>query len=86
VVSGNTFLMNRHSIAADGELHDSYRASFNLILSHAPSYDAGFAVVPRLRYARDVSSCCSLFDKGRGGNYLDIFGNTFLAPTDTTSS
>src|SRR5258706_1095326 len=78
VVSGNTFLMNRHSIAADGELHDSYRASFNLILSHAPSYDAGFAVYHDFDMHGTVSSCCSLFDKGRGGNYLDIFGNTFL--------
>ena len=31
VISGNTFLQNRHAIASDGEPHSEYRASYNLV-------------------------------------------------------
>lgn len=78
LVSGNTFLMNRHAIAADGELHDSYRASFNLVLSEAPVYDGGLHAYHDFDMHGTLSSCCDLFDQGVGGNYVDIVGNTFL--------
>ena len=40
LITGNTFLMNRHSISGgDGEPHDQYDAAFNLVLSDVPVYD-----------------------------------------------
>ena len=37
LITGNTFLMNRHSISGgDGEPHDQYDAAFNLVLSDVP--------------------------------------------------
>lgn len=38
VIVGNTFLMNRHAIAAGGEAHNEYRAWYNLLLSYVPTY------------------------------------------------
>jgi len=39
-ITGNTFLMNRHSISGgDGEPHDQYEAAFNLVLSDVPVYN-----------------------------------------------
>ena len=38
VIMGNTYEMNRHAIAGDGEPHDQYRAFYNFVLSSAPSY------------------------------------------------
>ena len=37
-IVGNTFLMNRHAIAADGTALSGYRARNNLVLSNVPSY------------------------------------------------
>ena len=73
VISGNTFLMNRHSIAGGGEAHESYRAWFNLILSNAPVYDLGFHQF----HDFDMHGSDGGYG-GVGGNYLDIFANTFL--------
>lgn len=38
LIEGNTFLSNRHSIAADETARNGYRARFNLVLSPAPTY------------------------------------------------
>ena len=37
-ITGNTFLMNRHAIASDGQARDGYSAWFNLVMSNVPSY------------------------------------------------
>lgn len=42
LIEGNTFSMNRHAIASDGEPHNEYRAEYNLIVSSAPNY-GGFS-------------------------------------------
>ena len=38
-ITGNTFLMNRHAIAADGQARTGYSAWFNLVMSNVPSYN-----------------------------------------------
>ena len=37
-VIGNTSLKNRHTVAADGDVYDQYRAWYNLILSDQSTY------------------------------------------------
>src|SRR5262249_4148705 len=37
-IEGNVFVSNRHAITAGWELHNEYRASYNLVLSNAPEY------------------------------------------------
>jgi hypothetical protein len=66
--------MNRHSIAADGEPHDEYRASYNLVLSSAPTYNF-FGTNPQQDF--DMHGTGS---DGFGGvaGAVDIGGNTFL--------
>jgi hypothetical protein len=68
LVAGNTFLMNRHSVAGDGEAHDSYRASLNLVLSSSPAYDLGFAVY----HGFDMHGVGDNGFGGIAGNYMDI--------------
>jgi hypothetical protein len=74
VLLGNTYYMNRHSIAADGEPHDEYRASYNLVLSSAPTYNF-FGTNPQQDF--DMHGTGS---DGFGGvaGAVDIGGNTFL--------
>jgi hypothetical protein len=76
-IVGNTFLQNRHAIAADGTQLDAYNAVNNLVLSTVPTY--GFE-------GRDVehdfdmhgSGFGTQHDNGVAGNSVLISGNTFL--------
>jgi len=86
LVSGNTFLMNRHSIAGDGEAHEGYLASLNLVLSQVPVYG------PLVYHDFDMhgvgtSHQAQFFSPngfgGLGGYYSGIFGNTFLGVTQS---
>ena len=74
VLFGNTYEMNRHSIAGDGEAHDQYRAFYNFVLSSAPSY----VRYVRPLYQQDFDMHGT--DDGFGGvaGDIDIGGNTFL--------
>lgn len=88
VISKNTFLMNRHSIAADGEAHDEYRAWYNLVLSSVPDYPldpCGFFLFNLTCFG--VGGRQQDFDMHGtgpggygfiGGYRVDIAGNTFL--------
>jgi hypothetical protein len=76
-ILGNTFLMNRHAIAADGELHDQYRAWHNLVLTNAPGYG------PTAHREQDfdmhgTKTGNGQHDGGFAGNQVDIGWNTFL--------
>ena len=74
-IFGNTFLMNRHAIAAGGEAHEEYRAWYNLVLSSVPIY--GFS-------QGEAQQIFDMHGTGPGGygfigGYsVDIAGNTFL--------
>jgi hypothetical protein len=86
LVEGNTFLANRHAIAANGGAHTGYRAGFNLVLSEAP-LQVGYG--PFDFYTHDFDQHGNGDDGiplldiegfgGRGGLYEDIYRNTFLA-------
>jgi hypothetical protein len=72
-LAGNTFLLNRHAIAADGELHDQYSARFNLVLSSSPKVDVfGF------EQDFDMHGHGTRDQGGYAGNEVDIAWNTFL--------
>lgn len=79
LVEGNTFVSNRHAIAAGfGSAHSGYRAWLNLVLSDAPLQIAFINF-----YTHDFDMHGDVFDTnngfgGQGGDYVDIFGNTFL--------
>jgi hypothetical protein len=74
LVSGNTFLMNRHAIAGGGDAHESYRASYNLVLSNAPlQYDT----INYYTHDFDMHGTDGGFG-GTGGYLVDIVRNTFL--------
>ncbi len=71
-IMGNTYEMNRHAIAADGEPHDEYRAWYNLVLSSSPRYKTS-------AHEQDFD----MHGTGPGGfgglaGAVDIGGNTFL--------
>ena len=75
-ILGNTFLMNRHSIAGDGSINDQYTAWANLVLSRAPVYNK-----------HDVEQTFDMHGEkdgygGYAGNALEVAWNTFL-PTDS---
>ena len=83
VVAGNTFLMNRHSIASDGEPHSEYRAWYNLVLSDVATYNgtqcgSSFydCIGPQQDF--DMHGTRSGGYGGMGGYAVDIAGNTFL--------
>ena len=74
LISGNTFLMNRHAIAAGGEVHERYRASYNLVLSQAPATGLVPSVVSPT--STPMTSICMARGSGGfgglSGEYLDI--------------
>jgi hypothetical protein len=78
-IEGNTFLMNRHDISASGEPHNEYRAWYNLVLSNAPLYGS----FPHHYHNQDFdmhgTNNNGHWFGGRGGFYVDILGNAFLA-------
>ena len=76
-IEGNTFVSNRHAIAADGRAQTGYRALANLVLSDTPWQTKGY--VP-LWHAHDFDMH-GRGDNGFGGvagQYVEIAGNTFL--------
>lgn len=77
LIEGNTFLANRHAIAAAGGGHTGYYARFNLVLSEVPLQD-GFG--PFNWYTHDFDQHGN-GDNGFGGQaglYNSIFNNTFF--------
>jgi len=77
-IEGNTFLMNRHAITAGGEPHNEYRASYNLVLSNAPSYSGSFGQYFNQDFDMHGTKNNHHWYGGQGGYYVDILGNTFL--------
>ena len=74
MIAGNTFLMNRHAIAADGDTREAYTAWFNLVLSNVPTYKTH-------SHEQDFDMHGTGETGGYGenaGSELDIGWNTFL--------
>jgi hypothetical protein len=77
-IEGNTFVSNRHSIAAGhGSAHTGYRAWSNLVLSTAP-LQHGHLDWPFHTQDFDMHGTGDNGFGGRGGDFIDIFKNTFL--------
>ena len=76
-IVGNTFLMNRHAIAADGMAGTGYRAWFNLVLSNVPSYGR-FESREQADFDMHGSDGSSHHTGGIGGGEVEIARNTFL--------
>jgi hypothetical protein len=72
-IAGNTFLMNRHSIAGDADIREQYAAWFNLVMSRVPEH--GF-----FGTTDQIFDMHGAFDGygGFAGNEVDIAWNTFL--------
>jgi hypothetical protein len=88
-IEGNTFLMNRHSIASSGEAHSEYRAWYNLILENVPVYSVSNGGAQQdfdMHGTGKVSVFLGFGDStgydGLGGSRVDIAGNTFLSGLD----
>jgi hypothetical protein len=77
LVEGNTFVANRHSIAGDGRANSGYKAQSNLVLSYAP-VQHGFLDWPFHTEDFDMHGVGPDGFTGIGGDYVGIFGNTFL--------
>ena len=75
-IMGNTFLMNRHAIAADGQARTSYSAWFNLVMSNVPSY--GTTRREQADFDMHGSDGSSHHTGGIGGGAVEIARNTFL--------
>ncbi|MBZ5629818.1 MAG: VCBS repeat-containing protein [Acidobacteriia bacterium] len=77
LVYGNTFVSNRHAIAAGyGSAHSGYRAWSNLVLSDIPLQRAA---IDFYTHNFDMHGTDSDGFGGLGGDYVDILGNTFLS-------
>ena len=73
LIEGNTFVANRHAIKSGGEERTGYRAWYNLVLSDAPlQHDLWHT------QDFDVHGMGDNGFGGRGGDYFEIAGNTFL--------
>ena len=77
-VLGNTFIANRHAIKSGGEAHAQYRAWYNLVLSYAPQ-QTQYVLGTWYTQDFDVHGMGDNGFGGRGGQYFEIAGNTFLA-------
>jgi hypothetical protein len=80
-ILGNTFLMNRHSIAADGHTEDTYSAWDNLVLSRAPDYCAttcGHYQQDFDMHGIGIPPGMNIGYGGYAGNTVEIAWNTFL--------
>ena len=78
-IEGNTFLMNRHAIAASGHPQNAYSAWFNLVLSATPDYSSlGWGHGPQHDFdvhgTKDPPHWCG----GLAGGAVEIARNTFL--------
>jgi len=80
-VEGNTFISNRHAIAASHSPFTAYRAWFNLVLSSAPDYGDLFRFGHHYQQDFDVHGTyqdgCDQCG-GPAGEYAEIARNTFL--------
>jgi len=76
-IEGNTFLANRHAIAAAGGGHTGYFARFNLVLSEVPLQDGPGPINWRTHDFDQHGNGDNGFG-GRAGLYNWIFNNTFL--------
>lgn len=82
LIDGNTFLSNRHAIAAGGEARTIYRARYNLVLSPAPVQKKGW-VIRWNTHDFDMHGTANKWwypagFGGTGGQYVQIERNTFL--------
>ena len=77
LIEGNTFLANRHAIAAAGGGHTGYFAHFNLVLSEVPLQDGPGPFNWRTHDFDQHGNGDNGFG-GRAGRYNWIFNNTFF--------
>jgi hypothetical protein len=79
-IVGNTFLLNRHAIAADGNAFGGYSAWFNLVLSEAPRQEWLGGIIGSYTQDFDMhgSDSSSHHVGGIGGSDVEIARNTFL--------
>lgn len=77
-IEGNTFLANRHAIAAAGGGHTGYFARFNLVLSEAPLQEAAGGLVSWRTHDFDQHGNGDNGFGERAGLYNWIFNNTFF--------
>jgi len=78
-IFGNTFVSNRHAIAGGkGSAHTAYRAWYNLVLSAVP-LQHGALDWPFRTHDFDMHGLGDNGFGGIGGDYIDIYENTFLA-------
>jgi len=77
LIEGNTFVANRHAIAAAGGGHTGYFAGFNLVLSEAPLQD-GFGPFNWHTHDFDQHGNGDNGFGGIGGRYVNIYQNTFF--------
>ena len=79
-IFGNTFLYNRHDVAADGRTGDQYSAWDNLVLSQAPVYCG--TVVCKAEQDFDMHGTQDLQDQQHDGGFagynVEIAWNSFL--------
>jgi len=78
LIEGNTFVSNRHAIAADGIPPTGYRARYNLVLSYAP-YQYKIGLPWWHTHDFDAHGAGDNGFGGRAGQYFEIARNTFLA-------
>jgi hypothetical protein len=77
-IEGNTFLSNRHAIAASSYMFTAYRARFNLVLSAAPDYSSlGYNHTSDFDLHGTFHDGCEHCG-GPAGQYVEIASNTFL--------
>lgn len=74
-ILGNTFWMNRHAIASDGDARSEYDALYNLVLSDVPDYGMSEG---HQQQDFDIHGVGNGGYGGISGNRVEIAGNTFL--------
>jgi hypothetical protein len=77
LIEGNTFVSNRHAIAADGRSRTGYSAQFNLVLAATPNYSDHGAQQDFDMHGRG-SAADHHYVGGIAGEYMEIARNTFL--------
>jgi hypothetical protein len=77
-VWGNTFVRNRHAIAADGTARSGYAAWFNLVMSDAPYYGWGSFEHDFDMHGKTGDPDDTHHYGGVAGDYVSIAWNTFL--------
>ena len=78
LIEGNTFLANRHAIAAAGGGHTGYFARFNLVLSEAPLQEVWGGLITWRTHDFDQHGNGDNGFGDRAGLYNWIFNNTFF--------